>query len=52
MCKRVQVRDGRFVSYPHPFLSCIFETGIIPLTLCTEGIAAFEISAVSVDGKP
>lgn len=51
MCKRVQVCDRRFVSYPHPFLSCIFETGIITFTLCTEGIVVFEIFAVSIDGE-
>lgn len=52
MCKNVQVRDGRFVSYPHPFLFCVFETRVIALTLCTEGIVVFEIFAVSIDGKP
>lgn len=52
MCKRVQVCDRRFVSYPHPFLPRVFEAGIVTFTFRAERTAAFKIPAVPVDGKP
>lgn len=52
MGKCIQIGNRRFISYPHSFLSCVFETGIVTFTFRAEGITAFEISAVPVNGKP
>ena len=51
MGKRVQVCDGGFVSYPHPFLPCVFKPGIVTFAFCAEGVIAFKVSAVPVDGE-
>ena len=34
------------------FLTCGFETGIVTLTLCTQGIDTLKTQAFSVNGKP
>lgn len=52
MGKCIQIGNRRFVLYPHSFLSCVFEMGIVTFTFCAQGITAFEISAVPVNGKP
>ena len=35
-----------------PFLTCGFETGIVTLTLCTQGIDTLKTQAFPVNGKP
>lgn len=52
MGKRIQICNGGFVSYPHPFLARIFEPGIVTFAFCAEGVSAFKVSAVPVDEKP
>lgn len=52
MGKRVQICNGGFVSYPHPFLTRIFEAGIVTFAFRAEGVSIFKVSAVPVDGEP
>ena len=51
MSKRIQIGDRRFILYPHPFLPRVFEAGIVTLTFRAEGISAFKIFTVPVNGK-
>lgn len=51
MGKRIQISDGEFVSYPHPFLPRIFEPGIVTFAFCAEGVITFKVYAVPVDGE-
>lgn len=52
MGKSIQICNRRFISYPYPFLACVFKAGIVTFTFCAEGIIAFKVFTVSVDGKP
>ena len=52
MGKRIQTGNRRFIPYPYPFLPLAFEAGIVTLTFRAEGITAFKIFAVPVNGKP
>ena len=48
----VEIRSACTVPYPHTFLTCGFEAGIVALTLCPQGIRPLEIETAAVNGKP
>lgn len=41
MRKRIKVRNGGLIPYPHSFLAGIFKSRIVSFTFCTQGIAVF-----------
>ena len=47
----VEIRSACTVPYPHTFLTCGFEAGIVALTLCPQGIRPLEIETAAVNGK-
>ena len=47
----VEIRSACTVPYPHTFLTCGFEAGIVTLTLCTQGVCSLETEAATVNGK-
>lgn len=51
MCKGIQVGNRFSVTYPHTFLTGVLKAGVVALTFRTQGIGAFEISAVPVNGE-
>ena len=51
MSQGVEVRRACAVAHPQPFLTCGFESGIITLTLCTQGVCPLETEAAAVNGK-
>ena len=52
MSQRIEVRRAGFIAHPQPFLTCGFETRIVTLTLCTQGVCSLETEAAAVNGKP
>ena len=52
MGQRIEVCHTISVTHPQPFLTCGFETGIVTLTLCTQGIDTLKTQAFPVNGKP
>ena len=52
MGQRIEVCRAVSVTHPQPFLTCGFETGIVTLTLCPQGVSPFKIEAAAVNGKP
>ena len=51
MGQRIEVCRTCAVAHPQPFLTCGFETGIVTLTLCTQGIDTLKTQAFPVNGK-
>ena len=51
MSQGVEVCRACAVVHPQPFLTCGFESGIITLTLCTQGVCPLETEAAAVSGK-
>ena len=51
MSQRVEVRCACAIAHPQSFLTCGFETGIVTLTLCTQGVCSLETEAATVNGK-
>ena len=51
MSQRIEVRRAGFIAHPQPFLTCGFETRIVTLTLCTQGVCPLETEAAAVNGK-
>ena len=51
MSQRIEVCRAVSVAHPQPFLTCGFETGIVTLTLCTQGVCSLETEAATVNGK-
>ena len=51
MSQYVEVRRAGDVAHPQPFLTCGFETGIVTLTLCTQGVSPFKVETAAVNGK-
>ena len=51
MGKCVEVRRAGFIAHPQPFLTCRFETRIVTLALCTQGVCSLETEAATVNGK-
>ena len=49
--QRIEVCRAVSVTHPQPFLTCGFETGIVTLTLCTQGVCSLETEAATVNGK-
>ena len=49
--QRIEVRRAGFIAHPQPFLTCGFETRIVTLTLCTQGVCPLETEAAAVNGK-
>ena len=47
----VEIRSACTVPYPHTFLTCGFEAGIVALALCTQGVSPFKIETAAVNGK-
>ena len=47
----VEIHSACTVPYPHTFLTCGFEAGIVALTLCPQGIRPLEIETAAVNGK-
>ena len=47
----VEIRSACTVPYPHTFLTCGFEAGIVTLALCTQGVCPLETEAATVNGK-
>ena len=52
MGQRIEVCRAVSATHPQPFLTCGFETGIVTLTLCTQGIDTLKTQAFPVNGKP
>ena len=52
MGQRIEICRACAVTHPQPFLTCGFETGIVTLTLCTQGIDTLKTQAFPVNGKP
>ena len=52
MSQRIEVCRAVSATHPQPFLTCGFETGIVTLTLCTQGIDTLKTQAFPVNGKP
>lgn len=52
MSQRIEVCRAGSIAHPQPFLTCGFETGIVTLTLCTQGIDTLKTQAFPVNGKP
>ena len=52
MSQRIEVRRAGFIAHPQPFLTCGFETRIVTLALCTQGVCSLETEAAAVNGKP
>ena len=50
--QRIEVCRAVSATHPQPFLTCGFETGIVTLTLCTQGIDTLKTQAFPVNGKP
>ena len=51
MSQRIEVRRAGFIAHPQPFLTCGFETRIVTLALCTQGVCSLETEAAAVNGK-
>ena len=51
MGQRIEVCRAVSATHPQPFLTCGFETGIVTLTLCTQGIDTLKTQAFPVNGK-
>ena len=51
MSQGVEVRRACAVAHPQPFLTCGFESGIITLALCTQGVCPPETETAAVNGK-
>ena len=51
MSQRIEVCRAGSIAHPQPFLTCGFETGIVTLTLCTQGIDTLKTQAFPVNGK-
>ena len=51
MSQRIEVRRAGFIAHPQPFLTCGFETRIVTLALCTQGVCSLETEAATVNGK-
>ena len=51
MSQRVEVCRAVSVTHPQAFLTCGFETGIVTLALCTQGVCSLETEAATVNGK-
>ena len=51
MSQRVEVRCACAIAHPQSFLTCGFETGIVTLTLCTQGVDTLKTQAFPVNGK-
>ena len=51
MSQRIEVRRAGFIAHPQPFLTCGFETRIVTLALCTQGVCSLETEASAVNGK-
>ena len=51
MGQRIEVCRAGSIAHPQPFLTCGFETGIVTLTLCTQGIDTLKTQAFPVNGK-
>ena len=45
MSQRIEVRRAGFIAHPQPFLTCGFETRIVTLALCTQGVCSLETEA-------
>ena len=52
MGQRIEVCRTVSATHPQPFLTCGFETGIVTLTLCTQGIDTLKTQEFPVNGKP
>ena len=51
MSQRIEVCRAVSATHPQPFLTCGFETGIVTLALCTQGVCSLETEAATVNGK-
>ena len=51
MSQRIEVRRAGSIAHPQPFLTCGFETRIVTLALCTQGVCSLETEAATVNGK-
>ena len=51
MSQRIEVCRAVSVTHPQAFLTCGFETGIVTLALCTQGVCPLETEAATVNGK-
>ena len=51
-CKSAFGFEWAYAQYPHTFLTCGFEAGIVTLTLCTQGVCPLKTEAAAVNGKP
>ena len=51
MGQRIEVCRAISATHPQPFLTCGFETGIVTITLCTQGIDTLKTQAFPVNGK-
>ena len=51
MSQCIEVRRAGFIAHPQPFLTCGFETRIVTLALCTQGVCSLETEAATVNGK-
>ena len=47
----VEICRAGAVAHPQAFLTCGFETGIVTLALCTQGIDTLKTQAFPVNGK-
>ena len=52
MSGRVKVLSGSKIAHPEALLAGSLETGIVTLTLCTQGVCSLETEASAVNGKP
>ena len=52
MSQRIEVCRAVSATHPQPFLTCGFETGIVTLALCPQGVSPLEIETAAVNGKP
>ena len=50
-CKSAFGFEWAYAQYPHTFLTCGFEAGIVTLALCTQGACPLETEAAAVNGK-
>ena len=51
MSQRIEVCRAGSIPHPQAFLTCGFETGIVTLALCTQGVCPLETETATVNGK-
>ena len=49
--QRIEVCRAGSIAHPQPFLTCGFESRIITLALCTQGVCPPETETAAVNGK-